>query len=301
MPELPEVEVIRRGFGGLIVGKKIVKGEVLCEKSWRGEVGNVVGGRVTEVLRKGKALLIEMDYRNKSGNDDGASGNDDGASGNDGLTLMVHLRMTGQLVYVGKKRFAGGHPTEGFVHELPDKHTRVIFEFSDDSHLYFNDQRKFGFVKVLLPGESDGFLEKLAPEPENMSEKEFYERLQRRKNTSVKAAILDQSVIAGVGNIYADEGLWAARIAPMRKAGEVSEAEAGRLLKGICEAMSKSIESGGSTIANYVKADGTRGDYLLKFAKVFGRTGEKCERCGGVIEKTRVAGRGTHWCPKCTK
>jgi len=280
MPELPEVEVIRRGLGGLIVGKKIVKVEVLCDKSWRGEVGNVIGGRVTEVLRKGKALLVGLDG---------------------GIRLMVHLRMTGQLVYVGKQRFAGGHPTEGFVHELPDKHTRVIFEFEDGSHLYFNDQRKFGFVKVLLPGESDGFLDKLAPEPYSMSGEELYKRLQRRKNTSVKAAILDQSVIAGVGNIYADEGLWAARIAPMRKAGEVSVVEVGRLLKGICEAMSKSIESGGSTIANYVKADGTRGDYLLKFAKVFGRTGEKCERCGGIIEKTRVAGRGTHWCPKCEK
>jgi len=264
----------------LIVGKKIVKVEVLCDKSWRGEVGNVIGGRVTEVLRKGKALLVGLDG---------------------GIRLMVHLRMTGQLVYVGKQRFAGGHPTEGFVHELPDKHTRVIFEFEDGSHLYFNDQRKFGFVKVLLPGESDGFLDKLAPEPYSMSGEELYKRLQRRKNTSVKAAILDQSVIAGVGNIYADEGLWAARIAPMRKAGEVSVVEVGRLLKGICEAMSKSIESGGSTIANYVKADGTRGDYLLKFAKVFGRTGEKCERCGGIIEKTRVAGRGTHWCPKCEK
>ena len=280
MPELPEVETIRRGLVGLIVGKKIVKVDVRNEKSWRGDVKSVIGARVVEVGRRGKALLI-------------------GLAGED--RLMVHLRMTGQLIYVGEERMAGGHPTEDFVGELPSKHTRVVFGLEDGTHLYFNDQRKFGFVKVIGKGESDGFLDKLAPEPWEMSEEEFFERLQKRKNTSTKAAILDQSVIAGVGNIYADEGLWAAGVAPMRKVGEISLAEAEKLLVGIRKSMDKSLETGGSSLKNYVKVDGARGDYLDKFAKVFNRTGKECERCGGIIEKTRVAGRGTHWCGSCQK
>jgi formamidopyrimidine-DNA glycosylase len=139
----------------------------------------------------------------------------------------------------------------------------------------------------------------LGPEPWNLSGDEFYERLQRRKKTSIKAAVLDQSVIAGVGNIYADEGLYDAGIFPGRRVDTVSKIEASRILAGIIKVMDKSIESGGSTMKNYVKADGTRGDYLEKFAKVFRREGERCEGCGEVIEKTRVAGRGTHYCPVC--
>lgn len=280
MPELPEVETIRRGLSELVLGKKIVRVEVGNAGSFLGEVSDVVGREIVEVGRMGKALLIKLD---------------------DGKVLMVHLRMTGQLIYVGKERFAAGHPTEDFVGEMPSRHTRVSFEFEDGSWLYFNDQRKFGFVKVLRVGESDGFLDKLGSEPWDVSEEEFYEALKRRKGTTIKAAILDQSVIAGVGNIYADEGLWAAAVAPMRRVGEVSREEAGKLLMGIRGAMEKAIEVGGSSLQNYVKADGTRGDYLDKFAMVFDKTGEKCARCGDVIEKTRVAGRGTHWCPKCQR
>lgn len=309
MPELPEVETIRRGLTGLIVGKTIVKVEVLSEKSWLGDVKAVEGRTVEGVGRRGKALMIELSCS---------------------INLMIHLRMTGQVIYMGEGRFAGGHPSEDFVGKMPSKHTRVILTLRDASfkkesslplqekekdfrsevnsgskmdyeYLYFNDQRKFGFVKVLKDGESDSFLEKLAPEPWDMSANEFYERLQRRRNTSIKAAILDQSVIAGVGNIYADEGLWVAKIAPERRAGKVSKAEAGKLLMGIRKVMERAIESGGSSLQNYVKADGTRGDYLQKFAKVFRREGRNCEGCGGVVEKIKVAGRGTHFCRNCQK
>jgi len=282
MPELPEVETVRRGLAKMVVGKRIVGVEVRCEKNFVGDESLVVGRKVAGLKRRGKALIVGLDG---------------------GWNLMVHLRMTGQLVYVGGERFAGGHPDDGFVGELPNKHTRVIFEFGDGSHLYFNDQRKFGFVKVMSDAglEKDVFLTKLGPEPWGMKTDEFFQRLQRRKNTSVKAAILDQGVVAGVGNIYADEGLHRARIFPGRLVGTMTELETGKLLMGICEAMDESIASGGSTMKNYVRADGTRGDYLEKFAKVFGRGGKKCGRCGGKIEKIRVAGRGTHCCVGCQK
>ncbi|MCL1839960.1 bifunctional DNA-formamidopyrimidine glycosylase/DNA-(apurinic or apyrimidinic site) lyase [Candidatus Saccharibacteria bacterium] len=282
MPELPEVETVRRGLRGFIVGKSVVKITTLSAKSFVGDDEKVLGRRVIRLGRRGKALIVKLDG---------------------GWNLMVHLRMTGQLVYVGNKRFAAGHPTDDFFLEMPGKHTRVIFEFEDDSRLYFNDQRKFGFVKVMDDAglEKDAFLMKLGPEPWDMESREFFERLGRRKKTSIKAAILDQSVIAGVGNIYADEGLWRAGIFPGRLVKGVTESEVKELLKGVCEVMDKSIESGGSSMKNYVRADGTKGNYLEKFAKVFGREGEKCERCGGIIKKIRVAGRGTHYCPRCQK
>lgn len=278
MPELPEVETIRRGLKEFIVKKKLLRTTILCEKSF---IGKPVVGVVTGIRRYGKALVIDL--------------------GN-GWSLMIHLRMTGQLIYDGKERYAAGHPSENFFDKLPNKQTRVILEFNDGT-LYFNDQRKFGFIKALLTDEveRDDFISKLAPEPWVMKGEEFYEKLKRHKNSCVKAVILDQTVICGLGNIYADEALYESQIHPERKCGTITMAEAKRLLLAAREVMERSIASGGSTMATYVKADGTRGDYLEKFAQVFRREGKPCPRCGSEIRKIRVAGRGTHICPKCQK
>ena len=149
--------------------------------------------------------------------------------------------------------------------------------------------------------EEDAFIRKLAPEPWQMSADELYEKLQKHGKSCVKATILDQTIICGLGNIYADEALFMAGIHPERKSGSVSRREAGLLLKSACEVMDRSIESGGSTMATYVKADGTKGDYLELFAQVFHRQGKPCVKCGTEIVKIKVAGRGTHICPKCQK
>ena len=278
MPELPEVETIKRGLLKFIVGKKLVDTEVLCGKSF---IGEPVCGVVLGIRRYGKALVIDL-------------------SG--GNSLMIHLRMTGQLIYDGKERYAAGHPSDNFTAELPNKQTRVILKF-EDGVLYFNDQRKFGFIKVMPTSEveEDGFIRKLAKEPWKMEVGEFYEKLQRHKNSVIKATILDQTVVCGLGNIYADEALFEAGIHPERRCGEVSLEEAERLLVAAREVMDKSINSGGSTMATYVKADGTKGDYLELFAQVFGRTGKPCVKCGGEIVKIRVAGRGTHICRRCQR
>lgn len=279
MPELPEVETVRRGLSGFCLHKKIEHVKVFCEKSFIGPVELAENVEVVAFRRRGKALLVDL---------------------SNGVTMMIHLRMTGQLIWDGGERFAAGHPSENFVSELPNKQTRVVFEFKDGT-LYFNDQRKFGFVK-LIPTEEveqDAFIAALGPEPWEMSGSELYEKLQRRKNSPVKAVILDQKVVAGIGNIYADEALFYAGVYPGRRAGSLSLEEATKVLEGACKVMTASIESGGSTMATYVRADGTRGSYLEKFAQVFRREGEKCRRCGTEILKTRVAGRGTHFCPKC--
>ncbi len=282
MPELPEVETIKRGLQGCILSKKIVQVKVFCEKSFIGLRELVVGRTVEGFRRFGKALVIDL---------------------SDGISLIIHLRMTGQLIYDGEERYAGGHPNDNFTDKLPNKQTRVVLDFGDEGKLFFNDQRKFGFIKVVPTDEvvQDKFIASLAPEPWKMEDSEFYQRLQRHSGSPVKAVILDQKVICGLGNIYADEALFYAGIRPDRKAGEVSLEEASKLLEGAREVMERSIESGGSTMATYVKADGTKGDYLRLFAQVFRREGEPCNRCGAEIIKTRVAGRGTHICPRCQK
>ena len=281
MPELPEVETMRRGLEKYITGKQIRQVTILCDKSWRGLDKKLAEGqRIKRFDRKGKALLIELENH---------------------LWLMTHLRMTGQMIFVGNEKFAAGHPDGGFTEEMPGRHTRVYFEFDDGSHLYFNDQRKFGFIKLLdeLGLAEDEFLRKLAPEPWAMSEDEFWARLQRHQNSPIKAVILDQHVIAGVGNIYADEGCFLAKLYPGTKVAAISRETADELLHGLREVMQRSIDSGGSTMKDYVRADGTKGSYLEKFAQVFRRDGEACNSCGSEILKTRVAGRGTHYCPHC--
>lgn len=301
MPELPEVETVRRGLRGFILGAKLKKVEVICKKSAEGDLAQVVGARVASLRRFGKALVVDF---------------------NNGFSLMIHLRMTGQLIFDKKKmgemkksetglntgaendgeRFAAGHPNENFVAKLPNEQTRVILEF-DRGVLYFNDQRKFGFIKILKTAEveKEPFIAKLGKEPWEMRAEELFEKMQRRKNSAVKAVILDQSMIAGAGNIYADEALFLAGILPIRKAGSLSLTETEKLLVAMREVMEKSLAAGGSTLKNYVKADGTRGDYLDLFAKIYNRTGKSCVNCGETIFKTKVNGRGAHYCPRCQK
>jgi len=294
MPELPEVEIVRIGLQELIVGKEIKGATTDNLKSFPNAKDQVdqflVGSTILAVRRRAKVLLIDLDS---------------------GYSLMIHLRMTGQLVYVpleqtqtrnikgksrGVGRFGAGHPNDSLVGKLPDKSTRVTFEFSDKSKLYFNDQRKFGWVK-LPPTElvaEDPFMKKVGPEPlgSDMPNKIFIQRIRKRNGTTVKAAILDQTTLAGVGNIYADESLWSARIHPSEKVKNISDGKLEILRNEIINVMKLSIQKGGSTSRNYVNAKGMKGSYL-SFAKVFKREGMPCFTCGNTIVKLRVAGRGT--------
>lgn len=286
MPELPEVETVKRGLAKLIIGKNIKSVTSDNPKSFPNPPHDVsqflVGASITAVRRRAKVLLIDLSTK---------------------YTLVIHLKMTGQLVFVGDERFGAGHPNDSLVNGLPDKSTRVVFEFSDGSHLFFNDQRKFGWVK-LIPSEEVAnlpFMQKVGPEPleDNFTAELFYTRLQRRKNTTIKAAILDQTVLAGVGNIYADEGLWGAYIHPSTRVKDVPRAAIDDLWRELREVMSLAIEKGGSSNHTYINAEGKKGSYM-DFARVFRRDGEMCLRHPDVeIIKLKVAGRGTHICPVC--
>lgn len=285
MPELPEAETVRAGLQRLIVGKQILAIEVLNEKSFQASLNDaksfLLTSTIQQIRRRGKALIIDLSTK---------------------YSLVIHLKMTGQIVFRGAENWGGGHPNNSFVEELPNDSTRIIFTLSDDAKLFFNDQRKFGWVKLLpteMVNELD-FIKKLGPEPLSGDPKdEFLKRIRHRNNTTIKAALLDQGVIAGIGNIYADESLWSAKIHPSTRVRNLSDSELTDILNLAIEVMTKSIAAGGSTVKNYVKADGSKGDYLEKFANVFRREGQPCPRCGATIEKIRVAGRGTHICPHC--
>ena len=219
--------------------------------------------------------------------------------------------MTGQLVYVpegqeskklkAEEKFGGGHPTNSLVGELPDKSTRVILDFTDGAKLFFNDQRKFGWMRLLPTAEVPqiDFMKTVGPEPleDNFTVELFIKRLMKRKNSPIKAVLLDQKVLAGVGNIYADESLWAAKIHPATPVSIVSKAKLVVLHQAVIDVLRASIKNGGSTDRNFVNAEGKKGSYL-NFAKVFRREGQPCPRCGATISKIRAAGRGTHICPK---
>jgi formamidopyrimidine-DNA glycosylase len=288
MPELPEVETIRAGLASLLPGRLVKDVWYDWDKSFPNAPADVarflVGAKIEKVRRRAKVLIIEL-------------------SG--GWALIIHLKMTGQLVFVDQKqRFGAGHPGKDMVGELPAKSTRVVIDFTDGGKLYFNDQRKFGWMRLLPAIEIPeiDFFKKVGPEPldADFTVDMFIERLGRRKNTSIKAALLDQTVIAGVGNIYADESLWGAKIHPAVLVRNVPKAKLVLLYNALRDVLELSIKKGGSTDKNYVDAQGRKGSYL-SFANVFRKQGEPCPRCGQPIEKTRVAGRGTHFCPHCQK
>lgn len=285
MPELPEVETVRRGLFERIIGK-VVKAETHdTPKGFPNTSSDVarflIDATIIDVRRRAKVLMIDL---------------------SSGYSLLIHLKMTGQLVFVGETRFGAGHPNDSLVHELPDRSTRVTLEFSDGSKLFFNDQRKFGWVRLMptLEIPNTDFMQKVGPEPlsEDFTLQEFIQRFERRARTNTKAALLDQSVIAGVGNIYADESLWGAKIHPTRLVGSLTKKEFSLLYTELRAVMNLAIEKGGSSNHTYVNAEGKKGSYM-DFARVFRREGLPCPRCGTTIEKLRVAGRGTHICPYC--
>jgi formamidopyrimidine-DNA glycosylase len=289
MPELPEVETVRLGLARLLPGRQVVSVDFDWPKSFPNAPDDVqkfvIGAKVTAVKRRAKVLLIELSTN---------------------YSLVIHLKMTGQLVFRGsKEKFGAGHPSRSLVGSLPDKSTRVTLAFSDGSKLFFNDQRKFGWMRLIPTPEvmNIDFFQKVGPEPlgAGFTWQVMRGRLMRRQSSNIKAVLLDQAVLAGVGNIYADESLWGAKIHPATLVKQLSAAQFHKLHDELIFVLQLAIEKGGSTDKNYVNAEGKSGSYL-SFARVFRREGQACPRHPDtLIIKTRVAGRGTHLCPHCQK
>lgn len=287
MPELPEVETIKSGLEKLVKGQQIQAVEADWAKSMS-DAKKAAGHTVKDLARRGKVLIMNLDRD---------------------MSLLFHLKMTGQLVFDKQaksskskvQRFAGGHPTESMTHELPDRSTRVTFTFKSGDKLFFNDQRKFGWIKLVETAHvnMDKLLARMGPEPLGPEFKyaEFVQKIQKSR-APIKAIILDQSTVSGVGNIYADESLHLAKIHPTRKGASLTSAEAKKLYEAIKTIIALGISHGGTSFTHYVNALGKQGDYL-EAARVFRKNGQPCPVCKTIVEKIRVGGRGTHFCSKC--
>lgn len=325
MPELPEVETVRRGLTRTIVGKTIGEIEVRVPKLFpesRPLIDEVcIGATVTDVTRRAKILLVHL---------------------SSGWILAIHLKMTGQLIVAKRQSadddrqttahsnnqikaavgsqsasssdavaFTGGHPEKVYDQPLPHQHTHVIITFADRTTLYFNDLRKFGWIKLFpskqltVNGEQlvgiDAYLQamKLGPEPlgEEFTAKYLTQLLKGRK-IPIKQLLLEQEGIAGIGNIYADEALFYAGIHPQRKASAVKRAEVERLFDGIRHVLELGIEHGGTTLNTYRNVEGTQGK-MREHLKVYGREGEPCLVCNTAVQRIKIGQRSSHFCSVC--
>lgn len=285
MPELPEVETIRRGLQEYLPGSTISKVDVHLPKVVHGEPKSLIGRTITQIRRHGKLLVFVLD--------------------ND-TVFTVHLKMTGQLLWRGKdKAVMGGHPSAGYLENLPHKHTRVSMHFSNGSTLFFNDLRTFGRLSILTEAAlaEQPFVSSLGPEPLEVGFTLDYliACLRRKPKGAIKTFLLDQTTIAGLGNIYADESCFRAAILPTRQVASLSPTETEALFHAIKETLELAIKYGGSSERDYLNAIGEKGTYL-KVANVYHRTGLPCTRCKeGVVERIKLNGRSTHFCPRCQK
>jgi len=298
MPELPEVQTIVNELARKIKGKKIKAVEVDAARSAQPSPNvlrtKLKGKTIKAVKRRGKMIDIDL------------GGNDN---------ILIHLKMTGQLVFVAKggQKVSGGparnasrsdsgrHPI-GNVGVLPNKFSHVIIHFTDGSTLYFNDIRKFGWVKYADNLERELARQKFGVEPfdKQYTLENLRAIIRRSPKKKIKQLLMDQQKIAGIGNIYADESLFAARLRPTRPAGRLKDKEIAELFRVIPKILKFAIGKGGTSADNYVRTDGSQGG-MMPYLKVYGREGEKCRRCGGIIKKIRMGGRGTHFCPACQK
>lgn len=281
MPELPEVETARRRVGGVLAGRGIRAVRLLDPRVFAGAPDEleraVVGRTVRYVDRRGKVLILALDPPG---------------------SLLIHLRMTGQLVVIAADAAAaGGHPPDA----PPGRSTRAVVDRPLRRAL-FNDARRFARLRVTGadPCSSDPFLSRLGPEPlgDAFTPAALHDALGRHRRAVVKAMLVDQSVVVGLGNIYADEVLYRARIHPARRAGSLQQAEILALHAAIRHVLRSSIDAGGTSIAGYVNQPGGEGGFFAR-AQVFRRAGQPCHMCGTLLIRARIAGRGTVYCPSC--
>ena len=273
MPELPEVETIRARLAPALTGRRIERVEIADERLTRPDppeavAATLAGERIVDVGRRGKYLIFAFES---------------------GRHLLVHLRMTGNVQYPAKGGFEA------------DPYRRAVVRLDDGSDVAYRDVRRFGTWALLEPGESEEYLahRRLGREPlERGFTTAQLERALAGRRAPIKAALLDQRAVAGVGNIYADEALWRARLHPLRPAGTLTREELGALRKGIRDALAMGIVRQGASLRDYRDPGGRRGRMQDDF-RVYGRAGEPCHRCGTPIEKIRAAGRGTWYCPSC--
>ncbi len=287
MPELPEVETVRLQLLHRILNRRIKRVEVFKPKSVADNnqfAKTLIGKSFSHIDRIGKLLIFHLVKEKK-------------------IFLLAHLKMTGQFFFHDLTGISGGGhtATPNDTLKLPGKHTRVAFYFTDGSSLYFNDLRGFGYVKIATAKEVAGAKARFGQEPiADDFDTELFTLTLKRKRAPIKAVLLDQTFVAGLGNIYVDETLFVAGVRPTRQANKVTEKEACAIAQASSEIMKKAITVGGTTFQHFADTKGARGNYT-NYLQVFGKQNTPCPRCQTLIKKIRVAGRGTHFCPTCQK
>lgn len=285
MPELPEVETVRVQLLDKVIGKTIASTEAFHAKSINHDDtfdDRLVGKTISNIGRIGKLLIFSFEKE-------------------DDLFMLAHMKMTGQFFFVEHNEVSGGGHTAvtNDFEDLPNRHTRVAFHFTDSSNLYFNDMRIFGYTKLATKVEMEKAKLGFGPEPiEDDFDVESFTKGLKRRSVVIKAALLDQSFVAGLGNIYVDEALWRAKVRPSRRSNKVSKKEAAAIAAASGDVMKESIAIGGTTFQHFVDTDRNTGNFT-EYLNVFGKQGTLCPRCGETIKKIRLAGRGTHYCPGC--
>lgn len=286
MPELPEVETIARDLnkhlrGQVIVAITIIGSHSFLHSSFALVKKAVIKTKVKKIYRRAKMLIIDCDQH----------------------ALVIHLKMTGQLIYTAPKTIiAGGHPITSTGVTVPNKYTRLVIHFKNKGTLYFNDLRKFGWVKLLSKEELQQLETKTGVEPlgPDFTLTFFKTMIAKRGKVPIKAVLLDQKYLVGLGNIYVDEVLFRSKIRPSRRTESLSALEVKKLWQSIPVILNHSIAQRGTTFSSFLDPDGLRGNFM-NFLKVYGRGHKPCVVCGRPLQKTRVAGRGTHWCAYCQK
>jgi formamidopyrimidine-DNA glycosylase len=286
MPELPEVQTIIDDLNKVILNKKIKKVDILLTKIVKGSnslfIKALKNNNFQSISRRGKFIIISL---------------------KGDKFLIIHLRMTGQIIYQqGNNLIAGGHSDRKNNFNLPSKQTHVIIYFNDQSQLFYNDQRQFGFLEIVSQKEVDNLKNRLGVEP--LSSKftlSYFKNLLKNSKKNIKAFLLNQKYIAGLGNIYVDESLFQSHILPTRSLDSLSKLEIKDLYLAIKKVLKQAIKYRGTTFNNYKDAHGQKGSFMNRL-KVYGQENKKCFRCQkGIIKKIRVAGRGTRYCPQCQK
>lgn len=287
MPELPEVETIKRELVELIKNKKIKSVDINLAKQVKMPKAKflrlVEGQNIKNIRRRAKMIILDL------------------ASG---WHLVFHLKMTGQLIYRGKggKLAGGGHPIRQDLEDLPNKYSHVIFNFQGGSRLFFNDLRQFGWVKLLNGKELEKIDREFGVEPlgKEFTFKKFKELLEKKQNKVIKPLLLEQGVIAGIGNIYAQEACFCAGIMPNRRVKDIDEAELKKLYNCLIKILKLAVEKKGTSADNYVDAFGRQGS-MVEYLKVYDRKGKKCYKCRGEIKVMKQGSRTTAYCGACQR
>lgn len=281
MPELPEVESIRLKLAKYIKGHRIEKVELRFAKRFEGDKKSIEGGIVAGVRRFGKVQSIDLD---------------------NGWSILIHIKMTGQLIYEGPN-LAAQTISEKVTGGVPGKHTHIIFHLDKKGKLYYNDVRKFGWIKVVKTREveKNKFIANLGPEPFKTLDLHYFSKMLLKSSRPIKVTIMDQTKIGGIGNIYANDALWQAKVDPKKPSRNLNSKEQNDLFEAILYVLQEGIKYGGSSENSYVTPDGAEGNYQ-NHSLVYGHEGEKCKRCKKeTIRKYFLGGRGTYWCKNCQR